>query len=245
MKKAIILLVFSVAFLTSWANDPLLDSAKSSYDQGDFNTAINHYEAVLKKGLKSADLNYNLGNAYFRNGQLGLSILYFEKALKIEASNENAQFNLKLANTKLSDKFDAVPQFSVNRILIGINTYLSHEILSILAILFVLIAAGIFIWGKKEKTHKLIKYSRILALAGILITLLAWKMQTANNSYKAGILIQPASNIFSEPNPNSTLLFEIHEGTKVEIISESDGWLNIKAPNNEVGWIELINLGEI
>ena len=76
------------------------------------------------------------------------------------------------------------------------------------------------------------------ASAGLLITFIAWKQQSAINNYKSGIVVAKSSNIFSEPNPNSTLLFEIHEGVKLEIISESNGWINIKTPDNQVGWID-------
>ncbi len=220
-----------------FGNEPLLDSAKANYDKGAFTMAIEHYESILSKGLSSADLHYNLGNAYFRNGQIGLSILNFEKALKIQPSHENAAFNLELANTKLVDKFEVVPEVSFSGLLRSLNKSVSHNMFSLLGIIVLLAAAGIFLLGKKNKNSSLVKFSRIGAITGLAFTAIGWKQLSSVNDYNAGIILMPSANIFSEPNEGSTLLFEVHEGTKVEILSESNGWINVKAPNNEIGWI--------
>ena len=220
-----------------FASEPLLDSAKANYDKGAFTMAIEQYESILSKGLSSADLHYNLGNAYFRNGQIGLSILNFEKALKNQPSHENAAFNLELANTKLADKFEAVPEVSFSGLLRGLNKSVSHNLISLLGIFFLLAAAGLFLLGKKNKNASFVKLARIGAITGFVFTVISWKQLSSVNDYKAGIILMPSANIFSEPNEGSTLLFEVHEGTKVEILSESNGWINVKAPNNEIGWI--------
>lgn len=220
-----------------FANEPLLDSAKANYDNGAFSMAIKQYESVLSKGLSSADLHYNLGNSYFRNGQIGLSILNFEKGLKLDASHENAAFNLELANTKLGDKFETVPEVSFSGLLRGLNKSFSHNLISLLGIILLLVASVVFLLGKKNKNVSFIKLARIGAITGLLFTVISWKQLSSVNDYKAGIILMPSANIFSEPNEGSTLLFEVHEGTKVEILSESNGWINVKAPNNEIGWI--------
>lgn len=246
----IYLKAFFVSFLVllssaSKANEPLLDSAKSNYDKGAFNLAIEQYESIKSKGLTSPDLYYNLGNAYFRNGQLGFSILNFEKAIKSNPSHENAKFNLELANTKLADKFEAIPQASIARILVGVNNGVSHNVISIIAVAIFLFGVGLFLFAKKEKNRKRVKFAKVLLVFGALITFVAWQQKSAVDTYKSGITLSSSANIFSEPNPSSILLFEIHEGTKLEILSKSGDWLNIKAPNNEVGWVELESLGEI
>ncbi|MAW64659.1 MAG: hypothetical protein CMD18_00525 [Flavobacteriales bacterium] len=245
IKKASFFLFLSLVCTTLLGNEPLLDSAKVSYGKGDFETAIQQYQSVLKKGLLSSDLYYNLGNSYYRNGQLGYCILNYEKALKLNPSHENTAFNLALVKTKRIDKFDEVPQFSFNLLLIGANKYISHNYSSIIGSILILISALVFIYGKKAKVKKYINYSRIGITLGLLITLIAWKQQTAVKEYKNGIVVAKSSNIFSEPNPNSTLLFEIHEGVKLEVLSESNGWVNIKTPSNEVGWIEEFTIERI
>ena len=245
IKKIFVFLFISLVSINLSANEPLLDSAESNYAASNFETAVQHYQSILKKGLSSPDIYYNLGNCYFRNGELGNAILYYEKALKMDPSHKNSAFNLTLAKTKRIDKFDEVPQFSFDVVLIGLNKYISHNYASILGSLLIVIAALGFIYAKKQKIKKLINPARIVAIVGLIITCIAWRQQSAVNDYKTGVVVVKSSNIFSEPNPNSTLLFEIHEGTKVEILSASGNWLNVKAPNNSVGFIEKLNLREI
>ena len=74
---------------------------------------------------------------------------------------------------------------------------------------------------------------------------IAIQESNAVQSLHNGIVTKASANIFSEPNESATLLFELHEGTKLYILSESNTWLNIKAPNNEIGWIEKSSLSEI
>ena len=119
IKKIFIFLFISLISINLSANEPLLDSAESSYASSNFETAVQHYQSILKKGLSSPDIYYNLGNCYFRSGELGNAILYYEKALKMDPSHENSAFNLTLAKTKRIDKFDEVPQFSFDVVLIG------------------------------------------------------------------------------------------------------------------------------
>jgi len=244
-QKLFIFIFLSLTSMNLWANEPLLDSAESNYAASNFEIAIQNYQSILSKGLSSPDIYYNLGNCYFRNGQLGKSILNYEKALKLKPSHENATFNLTLAKTNRADKFDEVPQFSFQVVLIGLNKYISHNYSSILGSILIVFSAIGFVYAKKIKVKKFINLARITAIVGLLITFIAWKQQSAVNNYKSGVVVSKSSNIFSEPNPNSTLLFEIHEGTKVEILSVSGNWINVKAPNNSIGYIEKLNIGEI
>src|SRR4029453_17309931 len=92
-----------IAFLASWAA-PLLaqpdtDFAKANqaFAQGNFKDAISGYEAVVRAGQWSANLFYDLGNAYFRTGDLGRAILNYERALALERHHPEAAANLQIA----------------------------------------------------------------------------------------------------------------------------------------------------
>lgn len=241
-KLSLLLVLFA---FNSMANIPLIDSAKTNYDLGKFDIAISQYESVLTQQQYSEELYYNLGNAYYRIGKIGLSILNFEKALKINPHHENAAFNLQLANTKIQDKFESIPQFSIKNILRGVNNNISHNVLSILGTILIIGAASLYLLAKSRKNKKQMIFVRVLSLAGVILVLLSWQQKSAVENYTAGIVIKNHTNVFSEPNPNSTLLFEINQGSKLEILSNSNNWINVKAPNNEIGWIEHSALSEI
>ena len=95
MRIFIILLFFSSSIL---AQDPntLFEKASLSYEKKEYAQAIIHYNEIQDLGLYSSDLYYNIGNCYYKLQQNAEAVLYYEKALKLNPSDEDALFNLKL-----------------------------------------------------------------------------------------------------------------------------------------------------
>ena len=79
----------------SW--EGLIATGNARYQETDFSGALDAYETVLQAGFESADLHYNLGNAYFKTGSLGFSILSYERALKLDPGDPDIRANLDLA----------------------------------------------------------------------------------------------------------------------------------------------------
>src|SRR5213595_3195322 len=71
--------------------------ANQEYAQGHFKEAISGYEALVRAGQWSANLFYDLGNAYFRTGDFGHAILNYERALALEQHHPEAAANLQIA----------------------------------------------------------------------------------------------------------------------------------------------------
>ena len=83
-----------------------MDAGAKAYQESDFERAIDEWRTCVDKDIADADLFYNLGNAYFRNGNLGLSIFYYKKALRLRANDDDIQHNLKYAQAMTRDKVD-------------------------------------------------------------------------------------------------------------------------------------------
>ena len=58
---------------------------------------------VIGRGYESWELYYNLGNAFYKNRQIGPAILNYEKARKLAPNNEDVLFNLELANLRVGE----------------------------------------------------------------------------------------------------------------------------------------------
>src|SRR5438094_9441408 len=71
--------------------------ANQDYAQGNFKEAISRYETLVSSGQWSANLFYDLGNAYFRTGDFGRAILNYERALALERHHPEATANLQIA----------------------------------------------------------------------------------------------------------------------------------------------------
>ena len=101
MKRFISLSVLAFCFLVMHAQPAdLFRQGNEAYRQSDYQQAIEAYTAVLDAGYENADLYYNLGNAYYRTEQMGMAVLCYERALRIEPGFAEAKQNLALANAR-------------------------------------------------------------------------------------------------------------------------------------------------
>lgn len=101
-------ILFSFGLLAG--NETLL-KAEKAYDTKEYNTAIDLYEQLLKEGFTSFQLYYNLGNSYYKNGELGRAIYAYEIARKLEPDEEDVKINLSIANAKTFDKIETKENF--------------------------------------------------------------------------------------------------------------------------------------
>ena len=81
-----------------------LDSANAAYNKANYAKATTFYQKFLSGDIESAQAYYNMGNCYFRTNEMGKAILYYEKAEKLSPADPDIQFNLQLANQKITDK---------------------------------------------------------------------------------------------------------------------------------------------
>ncbi len=89
----------------------MLEQANELYAKSSYDSALSQYESIAAADYESFQLFYNMGNAYFKTGEIPSSILYYEKALKIDPEDADAAFNLKIANEQIVDKIEALPEF--------------------------------------------------------------------------------------------------------------------------------------
>ena len=72
------------------------------YEQGKFVEAAQGYQQIIESGRVSADVYFNLGNAWFKAGQHGRAVAAYRQAERIEPRDPNIQFNLQFVREKIS-----------------------------------------------------------------------------------------------------------------------------------------------
>lgn len=230
---------FLLAYLFSFsllAKQPLLDSAKQAYDNGLYSKSVEYYEQILNTQMRSSELHYNLGNAYYRTNNIGKAILNYEKALFLDPSNEDALFNLQIAQGNKIDQFDNIPTISWENLMKKVNAFVPFWIITLLSILLIAISLVWYLFKIKSGNKKL-ALNYILVIVGLLLSFVSIQQKSAVTALSNGIIVQPEVNILSEPNESSKVLFTLHGGTKLRLIKSEKKWLNVKAPNNEKGWL--------
>jgi tetratricopeptide (TPR) repeat protein len=251
IKYSITLLLFMFVFIAAKAdeNTVVLDSANSAYEKGNFDKAIQLYESIVAKNLVSAQLYYNLGNAYYKTNSIGAAILNYERAKKLAPKDENIVVNLKMANQRTEDKIDAAPSLFLTDWKNGIVNLLNEKQWSLLCILCLIISLAliaIYIVSDNNVFKKTGFFGGILlSLCTILLFFIAQQKYNATKYSSDAIIISSSVTVTSSPNEKGTKLFILHEGAKINITNESDDWTEIQIANGNVGWLKTSALQKI
>ena len=243
---AILLLMIALPLVSNAATK---NDADKEYAKGNYQQAITDYQSILKKGV-SPDIYYNLGNAYYRTGNITQSIIAYERALKLSPGDNDIRFNLQFVSNKTIDKI--TPQndmFFVTwyRSLVNITSVDGWGITAIVSFVIALLSLLLFLFTAKVSVRKCGFYGAIIMFVLFVVSnIFAYeqKMQFEDNSY--AIVISPAVGVKATPADNGNESFIIHEGTKVHITDRGmKGWIGIELADGREGWIKTSTTEEI
>jgi tetratricopeptide (TPR) repeat protein len=227
----------------------IFDSGNSYYSKGDYKTAIKEYETILVSGSESAELYYNLGNAYFKTNNLGYSILNYERAKKLKPDDEDISANLNLAEQKTEDKIEAAPQLFLSQWENGLSDLMTEKQWSELligSIILGLALIAIYILSANKILKQLGFFGGLALLIFSIFSFFMAKNKfnsEVNNS--SAIIVVSSVNVTGSPSEKGTVLFLLHEGSKVKIMDQENEWTEVKIANGNVGWIKNSNLEKI
>lgn len=226
-----------------------INEGNSLYQEKKFNEAIEVYEKIIENNYESATLFYNLGNAYFKNEENGKALLWYERALKLDPSNEDIQHNIAFVNQKLDDKIDVLPELFLHRWYVSIASSMTSNqwaTFSIIAFFLLLLSILSFLlvrvsWVKSSSIFIIF----FLLFIFIFSILFSYRNSTISEKNPQAIILKSVINGKSTPNESGTDLFVIHEGLKVKITDQLNEWVEIKLPNGEKGWVKYTDLEKI
>ena len=216
--------------------------ADSAYVHGEFQKAIDSYEALLKKGV-SADLYYNLGNAYYRTENITRAVLNYERALLLSPSNPDIRFNLQMARSKTIDKI--VPEqemFFITwyRSLVNMASVDGWAMIALVCLGLAIVLAlaylfSIHIWLRKVGFFG----AFLMIIVFVFSNIFAYQQKSQLVNRTGAIITESAVTVKSTPAKNGIELFILHEGTKVTIIDNSmKEWKEIRLADGKEGWVE-------
>ncbi|WP_456462838.1 tetratricopeptide repeat protein [Lutibacter sp.] len=250
MKKIIfIFLIFFSLVLEAQNANELFSKANNLYKNGEYSKAIELYSSIEKQGLESDVLFFNLGNSYYKLNKVAPSIYYYEKALKINPSNEDALFNLAFAKRMTIDVIEDLPKTFLQRFSANIIQKLSFDTWAIIAVVASFLMALLFLlyYFSTSSKKKLVYFNTTIFTVFILImsVFFAFNNYKTVKNNRTAIIFVPKVEIKNAPSMNSDEVFELHEGTKVVILDELDNWKKIKIADGKIGWIYADDLKEI
>ena len=218
-----------------------MNRADSAYQQETYTDAIALYEQVVANGNEGATLFYNLGNAYYKIGENAKALLWYERALKLDPSDEDIQHNIAFVNRKIIDKIDAVPETLFAqwwRKIANLMNERQWAILSIIGSFLLFLSIGAYLFSRSGglRTTGFVTFW-ISIIIIVFSVIFANKQKEKATQHTEAIVMDLVVDAKNAPNAAGKNLFVIHEGLKVQITNEMNGWVEIRLPNGEKGWI--------
>lgn len=245
----IVLAFVFASMATMTANATTKADADSAYVGENYEQAIRLYNELLKQG-ESADVYFNLGNAYYRDKNYTHAIINYERALLLDPGDGDIRFNLDMARTKTIDKI--VPKgemFFVTwyRTVVNVFSVDAWATLAVISFILMLALFMLYLLNSKINIRKIGFYSAVFMLFVFCISMIAAFQQKHQIEVRdTAIVTSSAVNVKSTPAENGTDLFVIHEGTKANIIDDTmKEWKEVVLDDGKRGWIKTSDMERI
>ena len=249
VKPLIAVLITLVICVSAALPSPADDFAKANqaFESKKYAEAAQLYTGIVTQGMESAPLYFNLGNAHFKNGDLGLAVLYYTKAKRLDPGNEDIRNNLQFARQYTSVQMEGTQLNPVTSLL---TTILDPYRLTTLAwassFFFVLLFAILIVrygFGLAHPSLRAATYVSLILLA-LFGSLTTFKYRHDFLTRRAVIVAQE-SPVHTGPTEQSELELHGAAGLTVEILSESGDYYNVLFENMRRGWIRKSLVAEI
>lgn len=241
MKKFITSILWVLIAFHIYSNKTF-EYGNEMYNAQHYNKAIEAFEELINSGIEDPVVYYNLGNCYFKIQKFPSAILNYEKALKLDPSNEDAIYNLSLSKGQIIDKIEELPRFWLSKMLDNISGLMhSNTWAKVInaCLILCLIWIAVFIFSDRVLVKKIgVLLAALLLLSAFIGYGLGNRQFLKDSTQRFAIVFQENVYIKNAPSQQSSDAFILHEGTKVEILDKVGQWLNIKIADGKIGWIK-------
>ena len=214
------------------------------YQEGDFEAALASYTRLVEAGFESGEVYYNIGNTYFKLGDVAQAILYYERARRLLPGDEDVQANLDLARSLTVDEIEPLPRFWLFSVVEWWVGLLPRTLLIAVVAASYLVGTGAVLLLILKRGAQLAAWGGRIALASGVVFLL-FGLNLAVREFELGraqeaVVLQARVDVMSAPLDDETLaLFTVHEGTKVRIDRLSAEWAEVALEDGRVGWVPM------
>jgi tetratricopeptide (TPR) repeat protein len=253
-KKLYILIVILITF----SFEPAISQSTSKdkfyqgvtyFTAGSYKEALQVWTEIYNSGYRSANLDYNIGNAYFKLNNIPSAILFYERAYLLKPADENINYNLQVARTLIVDRFQEIPELFFVRWYDFVSLFLSTNAwakISVGSFILFLLLLSLYIYSPRHR-YKVIGFWLAVFFFIICITSFAFSSRNKSLVYdnKEAIIFAPLVSGKSSPDKSGNDLFVLHEGTKVTVEDAVGEWYEIRLSDGNKGWIPSNSLTKI
>ena len=244
-----IISILATCFMVAESKDlqDLLQTGNQYYLDGKYEMAGQSYKSIIDSGYASAELYYNLGNAYYKSHDITMALVNYERARILKPNDPEINHNLDIAREFVVDRIDVLPEFFLRRAYVGFVKIFDADIWALVSVITFGLALGLFL---AYFFLNQLFFRKVSFWAGVLFIVIAastflFALQQNNlvTKHHQAIILTPSVTIKSSPDEDSgTDLFLLHEGTKVTISDELGGWREVVLSDGNSGWLKETDL---
>jgi tetratricopeptide (TPR) repeat protein len=213
--------------------------ANDEFANGKFPDAIRDYQLLVQAKHWSAPLFYDLGNAYFRSGDFGHSILNYERALALEPQHPETAANLTLVREEARalelqhGRFDA-----------ALKHVTANQLTIAAAVAFWIAAIGLtttFLARRRSAIPILV--ALLGAVVAVVCIAAVYRIEAPRKTLAIVTAPEVQARLATADNANSVL--QLPPGSEVRILSRRGDWIYALLPNNLRGWIPTASVEQV
>lgn len=223
------------------AGKDIFNKAVEYYSAGNYAEALKLWKEIYNNGYRSAELAYDIGNAYFKLDSVAGAILFYERAYLLDPTDEDINYNLQIARSRVTDKIEEIPElffikwFNFISLILTTNSW---AIISLTTFLLFFLFLSLFLYSSKYR----LKVSGFwIALVMVFISILTFTFSIRNKSLvhdsRQAVIFSAVVSGKSSPDDSGTDLFILHQGTIVSIEDAVGKWYEIRLMDGNKGWI--------
>lgn len=221
--------------------EELAASGDRAYKSAEYDQAIAFYRQVLESGYRGGAILYNLGNAYFKKGELGKAILYYERAHRLHPNDPDIEYNLALAKSRTVDRIDPAPRLAIwdwldaLRDMVKPTTgfWLSWGLGTVAAVLF-----SLSLFLRIASLPKILRTASLVVGVVFVLSLGLVGMRLAHDQGPPqAIILADKVVVRTAPDDGASEVFHLHEGTKVTVVKTLDQYYEVRLADGRQGWL--------
>ena len=246
-KRYILIIIFISLFVriavSQDTNKDKFYQGVTYFTAGSYKEALQIWTDIYNTGYRSANLDYNIGNAYYKLNNIPLAILFYERAYLLKPADENINYNLQIARTLIVDRFQEIPELFFIKWYNFVSLFLSTNSwakISITSFILFLLLLSLYIYSSRYR-HKVIGFWLGVFFIVLSLTSLAFTIRNKSLVYdsRKAIISSPVVSGKSSPDKSGNDIFVLHEGTKVTVEDEVGEWSEIRLSDGNKGWVPL------
>lgn len=238
--RIVALLVFAMS-VSGWASpETQFEQANKFYEEKAYDSALVAYGELAATGIRSAPLCFNLGNTYFRKGDLGHAVLWYLRAQRLDPSDADIAANLDFARRFTSIQMEGVqlnPVSSLAKSIVEplrLNAWAWLASLSFVLLFLVLtLRYGLGFRNGWTKAGTVVLV--VLTLSVALLTTIKYDVDYIT---VRGVIVADEAVVHTGPSDRSPKELDAAPGLVVEILDESGSFYNVLFENMRRGWIK-------